>query len=623
MSDVTTDHIAEVRCVLDDALEQAKAIEAEIRGCLDKEEISKLASSARGVFLMADALAIAICAIDKLPRHRRSLSDQFDMKRLLWASSRRLPPWRWRRRSRSPRSIGFCDASAGSSSSASFHSYAPRIGREALPGGHMSIFTIDREGLKKLIAKRGKGWILAELIQNAWDAEKASHVAVNLEPVDGRRAIARLTVEDDSPIGFRNLAHAYTLFAPSDKATNPRLRGRFNLGEKLVIAYAESASIVTTTGSVVFEGDKRRVGRRRRERGTLFEAVLPMTKDELDEALQFARRFISPEGVATVINEEALPRLTPIRRFDCPLQTIVADEESFLVKRVRTGTVRLYAKREGQAWLHEMGIPVVELGDDKFDIDIDQRVPLGWERDNVPPAWLRALRTEALNHTCDLLDADDAASAATTSALAGASHDAVRHVIQTRFPNAVSYDLSDPEANSAATANGMHIVHGGTFNRPTWDAIRAAQALEPAGRFYPSPKPFAEEGEPVRTVPPTPAMEAFRRLAEDLALALTGHSVAVAFCERFNDDRIAACYARASRELSFNMRRLGKRWFEGPLRQEHLDLLLHELGHDAASDHLSADYHRALTRFGAGLTLLALERPAMFQLASLGQAEAA
>lgn len=474
------------------------------------------------------------------------------------------------------------------------------------------MFDIDHEGLKKLIAKRGKVWILAELIQNAWDAEGASRVDVTLQPIADRRGMAELRVEDDSPNGFPDLAHAYTLFAPSHKLSNPRLRGRFNLGEKLVVAYAESASIITTTGAVIFERGERRKGRQRRQQGTLFEAVLPMTRDEITDTISSAQRFISPPGIKTVINGAMLATRKSVRQFECALQTVVINEEGYLMRSERTGTVELYGKAENRAWLYEMGIPVVELGDDMYDVNVGQRVPLGWNRDNVPPTWLRRLREKILTHSSDLLSEEGASSVATTSALAGADPEAIRQVINIRFHKGLAYDPSDPEANKRAVAHGHQIVHGGTFDKPTWDAIRGAGALPPAGQKFPTPKPFAEGGKPPQRVPETPAMARFHKFAVDLARHLLGHAILVRFYERLNDDHILACYGDS--KLTFNMRRLGKRWFEGPLQKKHLDLLIHEFGHDISGDHLSSQYYRALTMLGAKLALLALDQPELFRL---------
>ena len=97
----------------------------------------------------------------------------------------------------------------------------------------------------KQAEQQPKGRLIGELIQNALDEAGVTQIAVTLAPVPGRPQ-ADLAVEDDSPEGFRDLAHAYTLFADSYKRGNPEQRGQFNLGEKMVLAVCESASISTT-----------------------------------------------------------------------------------------------------------------------------------------------------------------------------------------------------------------------------------------------------------------------------------------------------------------------------------------------------------------------------------------
>ena len=100
-----------------------------------------------------------------------------------------------------------------------------------------SYFAVDRVGLRKLAFRHGAGWVVTELLQNALD-EEVSRVDIVFEPVPNK-PLARLRVEDDSPDGFRELDHAYTLYAESYKKSDPGKRGRFNLGEKLVLAICE------------------------------------------------------------------------------------------------------------------------------------------------------------------------------------------------------------------------------------------------------------------------------------------------------------------------------------------------------------------------------------------------
>src|ERR1700682_4502889 len=101
-------------------------------------------------------------------------------------------------------------------------------------------FDVDRVGLGEQAEQHAKGRLIGELAQNALDEAGVTQIAVTLALVPGR-PLADLTVEDDSPEGFRDLSHAYTLFAASYKRDNPEQRGQFNIGEKMVLAVCESA----------------------------------------------------------------------------------------------------------------------------------------------------------------------------------------------------------------------------------------------------------------------------------------------------------------------------------------------------------------------------------------------
>src|ERR1700761_3704840 len=119
-------------------------------------------------------------------------------------------------------------------------------------------FDVDRAGLGKQAEQQSKGRLGGALGPNAPHEAGVTQIAVPLAPVPGR-PLAELTVEDDAPEGFRDLAHAYTLFADSYKRANPEQRGQFNLGEKMVLAVCERASISTTKGTVVFDPDEGRI----------------------------------------------------------------------------------------------------------------------------------------------------------------------------------------------------------------------------------------------------------------------------------------------------------------------------------------------------------------------------
>lgn len=471
-----------------------------------------------------------------------------------------------------------------------------------------SWFDIDKAGLAKLMARRGKQFVIFELVQNAYDAPEVTRVEITLTPVPGR-PLVDLCVRDDSPQGFARLAHAFTLFSESDKKTDPEKRGRFCLGEKTVLALAERAVIRTTTGTVSFDDTGRRQSRTATARGSSIELRLPMTRAEIDQVRAAARQLLPP--VPTTIDGERIEPRTPASSIDATLPTEVADEEGVLRRMPRKTRVAFHPVQPGEtATLYEMGIPVVEIPG-VMHADIGQKVPLSLERDNVSPAYLRQILALALNVTAPSLTPDEAAQPWVTQALGhrDAAPDAVRQVITARYgERAVIYDPSDAEANALAVTKGYAVVHGGAFGGAEWEAIKQAGALRPAGQVTPSPKPWAEGGTPVSALDPTPAMQAHADWARRVARQLIGRDIAVRFYPRFND-RSAAAYGGG--ELQYNVGVLGKAYFERPIGIEHVDLLLHELGHEYEGNHLDAGFHRALTRLGAQLALAVSENPGL------------
>jgi len=264
-------------------------------------------------------------------------------------------------------------------------------------------FDVDKAGLGRQAEEQGKGRLVGELIQNALDEPGVTQIAVTLALVPGQE-FADLTVEDDAPEGFHDLTHAYTLFAPSLKRANPEQRGQFNLGEKLVLAVCEQASIRTTKGTVVFDPDQGRSERaERRDRGSVFTGRIRMTQDEYVHVCDYLRSLLLPDGIAVTFNGDRLMPRQPINTFEASLETQIADDKGVMRPTTRKAQVSLYEPLPGEvAHLYEMGLPIVETGD-KWHVSIAQKIPLNRDRNNVRPAYLRAVRTLVLNAMYDRL----------------------------------------------------------------------------------------------------------------------------------------------------------------------------------------------------------------------------
>ena len=476
-------------------------------------------------------------------------------------------------------------------------------------------FDVDKAGLAKLMAGRSKAFVLFELLQNAWD-QNITRVDVTVTAAPGVRA-ALITVTDDDPDGFADLRDAYTLFAESRKKGNAAQRGRFNLGEKLVLALAKSAQIETTTGAIEFTTrGERLVHRSQREKGSLFQATIPMKKAEIEEMLAATRRLIGPAGISTTINGGPLPDRSPLAVFEEMLPTVVADDDGVLRKTTRKSQVSVYEPLSGEtATLYEMGIPVVETGD-RYHVDVQQKVPLNMDRDNVTPAYLRAIRVAVLNATHHLIDKDDATQSWVKEACSDerVQPEAVKTAVTLRFgENAVSYDPSDPEANKRSVAEGRPVVYGGNLSAAEWENVRRAGVLPAAGTVTPSPKPYSQDGDPLDVVPVnewTTGMHQIVNYAMMIGQELLGCRVHVVIA-REPKWPYGATYGKG--RLVFNLSRCGRGFFERGITDDVNRLLIHEFAHHYEGDHLSEGYYKALADVGARLARLALTTPAMFQ----------
>lgn len=482
----------------------------------------------------------------------------------------------------------------------------------------MSWFDVDRKGLAKLIENRGKVFLLHELLQNALDTG-CKTIAMTLDPIDGQAA-CDLTVCDDHPDGFKDISHAYTLFAESEKKSDPTKRGRFNFGEKIVLALCESACIISTTQAIAFDPDgKRRTLRRKTAEGSVFQAKVRMTRYEYLEVCREIRKVIIPQGVHVTFNTDVLWPRVWTRKVEASLATEIADENGNLRPTVRKTDVEMHCANGGPGWLYEMGIPVVEIGG-PWHVNVMQKVPLNLQRDNVRPAYLRDLRVTVLNNLWADLTPEITTQPWVADALGDTEMEpwAVQGVITTRFgEKVVVADPSDREATNRAQAEGWTVVGGRTFSKEQWENIRRAEAIKPAGAVFPTPKPYSDDpsAPPVDVVPYadwTPGMTEVAKLAVNLGFALMDCGVTVRFVRSQN--YFAAAYAPGA--LDFNLMRLGHRWFDGwrGNLQNVLDLIIHEYGHHYESNHLSEGYYSALTLLGAKLAVLAINDPKVFEV---------
>lgn len=200
---------------------------------------------------------------------------------------------------------------------------------------------------------------------------------------------------------------------------------------------------MTTKGAVEFVGDERRILRRRSNRGSIFEGSLRLTNPEFEKCCNAMQRLISPVGIKTFFNGELLSHrqsLAVIERI--PLRTEITDAEGYLRPTTRQTEIHIHESLPGETGtLFEMGIPIVETGDD-YHVDVQQKVPLNSDRDNLPPSYLRTVRIAVLNKIHPRFGQEAANHVWVRHAMEDdVSEEAVRTVIRKRFgEKVVSFD---------------------------------------------------------------------------------------------------------------------------------------------------------------------------------------
>src|SRR5262249_50082853 len=148
----------------------------------------------------------------------------------------------------------------------------------------------------------------------------------------------------------------------------------------------------------------------KRERGSVFQGTIRMTREEYPNVCDYLRSLFLPENVVVTFNgDRFLPR-KPLRTFETGLETLVADEQGVMRLRVRRTPVGIFEPLPGEVpALYEMGLPVVETGD-RWHVSVGQKVPLNRDRDNLRPACLQAVRVAVLNAAFDLLTTGEEAT---------------------------------------------------------------------------------------------------------------------------------------------------------------------------------------------------------------------
>jgi hypothetical protein len=480
-----------------------------------------------------------------------------------------------------------------------------------------SWFEVSPKGLRKTLSQKDKFFLITETVSNAWDAEGCTRVDINLTKPD-EHGFSWLTATDNAPKGFTDISHAYMMYAESEKKDKSNKRGRFNAGEKDVIAMSVEARLTTVSGQILFNEDGTRTeGTEKRAVGSELAAKIPLTLEEYEHVIAQAHRLLPPNNCATYVNETHVASRRAAGSFDDTLPTPLADREGFVRNVDRPTKVKLFNPLPGeQAYIYEMGIPIVELGDDIWHVDIQQKVPLSRDRDNVNPAYLRKVRAAVLNAMVGKLTPEET-ELGWVEAAAGAPEakdDTIKKMLGTRFENRemVMPVKSDPGATREAQSQGVVVLDRSL----TGDLRNRVKALKnddgsafiaPADVKYATNHAHEVSGEiPMQQW--SHSTREYVAFVERVAPELINQRVRVKVID--NDDAmVRGCLRWQSGIMLVNLA-----YHDTENWVENFALFIHEMAHAFVhnNDHLANTFYRTVTILGAKLTQLSIERPELF-----------
>jgi len=465
-------------------------------------------------------------------------------------------------------------------------------------------FDVDREGLKSLQDGKPKSWIARELIQNAWD-ENISFCKVEIHQ---KNSFCFLSVEDDNPDGFKDLTCAFTLFKNTDKRKNPNQRGRFNLGEKQAFSRCTRATIQTTKGTIVFDNIGRSTKRAVRDHGSKVEAQFKCSREECDKIIAEIKSYLPPSNFKFLINDEKISSQLPVDKFNTALVTEL--EENGIFKRTLRKT-DVYLYKSTKPFIYEMGIPVQEIPESKYSIDVQQKIPLGVDRETVLPSFLRDLYAEVLNQTFNEVKEEESSQVWIRQAFTSKRIEkvAVKEIVESRYGDKVVIaNPRDPIANDDAIANGYRVIRGAELSKEEWNTIKEVgdNCIKSSTKLF--GKTPTNNYDIISEDKLTAGHKYFRKISQKIAKEFLNVTLSMSFIKS-KENLPAASYGKWSqgnRCMTVNLSKLKNDFFKEKITTQMLDLIIHEICHEKGM-HTEESYHRAITKLGAELTLRAIE----------------
>lgn len=277
-----------------------------------------------------------------------------------------------------------------------------------------NVFAVDTSGWVAQNAGRHPWELFRELLQNALDAAENTDRLGEVKVVINTRK-REVSVEDNGD-GFSDLKDVWTIFG-GDKGDDPTNRGRFGRGIKEQVAGSETSVYETTAGTVEFQIDRENDKyqkfvdeKERRAQGTKVTVVNEQwTTDDMQEMQEYLDKLWVPADVDITVDVAGGRTRKPSTRqashtFEMRIPTVkFEDNLKQEIRRTTEVRVRFAGGAGNKGKIYEMGIPAQLEWRAPYEVDIQQRIPMAEQRNEVDKGWLRQFEPKFLNEMMEHL----------------------------------------------------------------------------------------------------------------------------------------------------------------------------------------------------------------------------
>lgn len=462
-------------------------------------------------------------------------------------------------------------------------------------------FEIDDEGFKQQMKEINPFRLCLDMVQNCVDEKSVTNFSFDIAKTVKHGGCWKVKIKDDGN-GFMRISDTFTLFGDSYKRSSPEYNGMFNAGEKQFIAPSIEAEVLTQDQKIVFPstGGRSETTLPKKHKGTEVTALFDWSEEEVQDIVHALHQVIVKERQTFTVNGEVVEKRKPIKTFKAKLDTLILNEKGQLVPRFRECKVELYEKKNPDAWIFSIGIPVCELKDEmQWDINVKQRVPVPPSRDVIGKGYADTLYKIIVEKSIDLIDEDTASDGFINIAMKNTSKKISAQILIKKYgtDQVMIESKTDSVANERAEKAGYHLVRSGELNQEIRDNLKEHELIDYAGqKFATSAFEFA------RTVEPTDDMTKFAKICELVAQDVINKKIDVYFVTTSKTTEVAQY---GSRNLTWNVRTCGgKKAFVG-FSAYMIGVLVHELAHDKFGNnegyaHFSHEFFHEMERI-AGL----------------------